>query len=64
MLFSKAFITWFNNQNNPWNTAFHSNNLISYKVILKVKVEENKIYKVARHCKQGQAELTTLLAKR
>ena len=53
MLFSKAFINWFNSQRNPWNTVFNSNNLTSYGVILQVKVEENKIYKVVRGSNRG-----------
>lgn len=53
MLFSKAFITWFNNQRNPWNTVFNSENLASSGVILKVKIEENKIYKVSRGISRG-----------
>ena len=53
MLFSKAFINWFNSSRNPWNTVFNSDNLTSYEVILKVKVEENKIYKIIRGNNRG-----------
>ena len=48
MLFSKAFITWFNNSNNSWNTVFSTEHLINARVIMQVKIEENKIYKVVR----------------
>lgn len=48
MLFSKAFITWFNDQRNPWNTVFNTAHLISARILMQVKVDENKIYKVSR----------------
>lgn len=48
MLFSKTFITWFNDQRNPWNTAFNTAHLISARILMQVKVDENKIYKVSR----------------
>ena len=48
MLFSKAFITWFNNSNNSWNTVFSTEHLINSRVSMQVKIEENKIYKVVR----------------
>ena len=48
MLFSKAFITWFNNSNNSLNTVFSTEHLINARVIMQVKIEENKIYKVVR----------------
>lgn len=53
MLFSKTFITWFNSPRNPWNTVFNSDNLTSHRIILKVKVEENKIYKIVRGNNRG-----------
>ena len=53
MLFSKAFINWFNSSRNPWNTVFNSDNLTSCGVILQVKVEENKIYKIVRGSNRG-----------
>ena len=60
MLFSKAFITWFNNSNNAWNTVFSTEHLINARVIMQVKIEENKIYKVVRErnrCERSDAEI-------
>lgn len=54
MLFSKAFITWFNDQRNPWNTVFNTAHLISARILMQVKVDENKIYKVSRGDGRGR----------
>ena len=62
MLFSKAFITWFNNSNNAWNTVFSTEHLINARVIIQVKIDENKIYKVVRErnrCERSDADIVS-----
>lgn len=53
MLFSKAFITWFNDHRNPWNTVFSTEQLTAKNILMQVKVDENKIYKISRSGRRG-----------